>query len=143
MHFFMMTIDEKVPSRILADSIIGVNPGLGFIPKPPVDEGALIWYSSSNRSAARMWAERIDEAFDGYFDSKKLPNKGKDQVVCSFDRPPKKGKACMVPIENWTPCTKEDGYSYERASPCIFLKLNRVSWDYISLNSIDHSYGKI
>lgn len=124
----MLQIDETVPRRILSDSIIGTNPGLGYIPRPAeTEQGALVWYQSTNRSTAKEWAERINLALDGYYDGKKLPNQGKDQVICSFDNLPKKGKACAVPIEDWSPCTKQDGYSYESSSPCFFLKLNRVS----------------
>lgn len=134
MHlFFMFNINEKIPKRLLDDSLIGTNPGLGFIPTPEnSDQGALIWYQSQNRSTARAWAERVNQALDGYFDQKKLPNQGKDQVICSFDSPPRARKACAVPIQDWSPCTKQEGYSYEKSSPCIFLKLNRVSQSFVT-----------
>lgn len=128
MHLFFKTIDDKVPKYILEESLIGANPGLGFIPKPEdSDQGALVWYQSKNKSTAKAWADVVDRTLDAYYDQKKLPNQGKDQMICSFDTPPKAGKACAVPIEDWSPCTREDGYSYERSSPCFFLKLNRVS----------------
>ena len=50
-----------------------------------------------------------------------------NRVDCSFDNPPPEGKVCKVPMTNWSPCVKENQYNFKKKSPCIFLKLNKVS----------------
>jgi len=127
MHFFMSTISEDRPKWTLDESLIGSNPGLGYLPFPEdVDTGTGIFFKSNDQSTAKKYVDRLNEMLNGYFDNKKLPNKGKNQMICSFDQPPKKGQACAVPIQDWSPCTKEDDYSYYKNSPCILLKLNRI-----------------
>ncbi|XP_063700319.1 sodium/potassium-transporting ATPase subunit beta-2-like [Culicoides brevitarsis] len=127
MHVFMMTIDENVPSRILGDSIIGTNPGVGFI---PIDEddthGALIWFDTKNKTTGLLWAKRIDEMLNGYYNKSKLPDEGRNQVACDFETPRKNNKNCLVPIDEWNECNRNNSYGYSNAAPCIFLKLNRI-----------------
>uniref|UniRef100_A0A336M0F7 CSON009497 protein n=1 Tax=Culicoides sonorensis TaxID=179676 RepID=A0A336M0F7_CULSO len=136
MHVFMMTIDENVPSRILSDSLIGTNPGVGFI---PIDEddthGALIWFDTKNVTTGLLWAKRIDDMLDSYYNKSKLPDGGRNQVPCDFETPPKKGKNCLVPIDEWNECNRNNSYGYANAKPCIFLKLNRIyNWEPIMYN---------
>lgn len=59
-----------------------------------------------------------------YNNSQLLPN----QQICDYDQPPKKGKVCSVAINSgtWGDCVEKKNYSYSTASPCVFLKLNRV-----------------
>lgn len=55
-----------------------------------------------------------------------LPSEGKNQVVCDFEQKPNNNKVCAVEVDSWGPCSPNEGYSYNKSSPCIFLKLNRV-----------------
>lgn len=48
-------------------------------------------------------------------------------VICDYNTPPPEGKVCFVDVKDFEPCTKEKGFSYSRGSPCVFLKLNKVS----------------
>lgn len=64
---------------------------------------------------------------NGYYNKSKLPDEGRNQVACDFETPRKTGKNCLVPIDNWNECNKNNSYGYANAAPCIFLKLNRVS----------------
>jgi sodium/potassium-transporting ATPase subunit beta len=64
--------------------------------------------------------------FAAYRVAQKLPGGGKNQQVCDFDQPPQDGKVCEVNVKKYQPCTMEMGYSFNRSSPCIFIKLNRV-----------------
>ncbi|CAM6032196.1 unnamed protein product, partial [Sphagnum compactum] len=102
------------------------NPGVGFIPISEDDKhGALIWFKSDDKNTTQTWVNRIDDMLYGYYNKEKLPGGGRNQVVCSFEQPPKEGQVCMVPIDDWTECNRENNYGYSTSRPCIFLKLNR------------------
>ncbi len=52
---------------------------------------------------------------------------GRNQVPCDFDTTPGVGKVCAVNIEqNFGPCSESNGFGYNKSSPCIYLKLNKV-----------------
>lgn len=61
-----------------------------------------------------------------YLDSSKLPGGGKNQQVCNFDKPPAPGKVCEMNVKELKECSQIQGYSYNRSSPCVFIKLNRI-----------------
>lgn len=54
------------------------------------------------------------------------PGRGQNIYNCDYNQPPPKGQVCDVDIKAWSPCTKENNYSYHKSSPCIFLKLNKI-----------------
>lgn len=54
------------------------------------------------------------------------PGRGQNIYNCDYNQPPPKGQVCDVDIKAWTPCTKENNYSYHKSSPCVFLKLNKI-----------------
>lgn len=58
------------------------------------------------------------------------PGRGQNIYNCDYNQPPPKGQVCDVDIKSWSPCTKENNYSYHKSSPCIFLKLNKI-YDWI------------
>lgn len=58
------------------------------------------------------------------------PGRGQNIYNCDYNQPPPKGQVCDVDIKAWSPCTKENNYSYHKSSPCIFLKLNKI-YDWI------------
>lgn len=49
-----------------------------------------------------------------------------NRVKCDFDNPPPEGKVCIVNIDGFYPCTRDNQFNYPKAAPCIFLKLNKV-----------------
>lgn len=55
-----------------------------------------------------------------------LATKSENRVDCSFDNPPPEGKVCNIPVDRYDPCVSGTNYSYPRAKPCVFLKLNKV-----------------
>lgn len=61
-----------------------------------------------------------------YQDPSREHGGGRNVQNCSFNNKPATGKACRVPLEKMSPCDKRH-YNYDKAAPCIFLKLNRVS----------------
>lgn len=129
MKGLMATIDDHHPKWQLESSIIGTNPGMGFRPMgEEIEKGSLIWYVARNESNVRRWLNSLDTFLDSYNDSQKLPGHGHNQQICDYDRPPLPGKVCAVDINSkaWGPCTYFNNYSYPSASPCVFLKLNRI-----------------
>jgi sodium/potassium-transporting ATPase subunit beta len=117
--------DDKQPRYLMDYSIIGSRPGLGFRPMSD-DATALVWYRASNESDCRHWTDLLDKFLEPYRVPQKLPGGGKNQQVCDFDQPPQEGKVCAVNVKSFHPCTMEMGYGFNRSSPCIFIKLNRI-----------------
>jgi sodium/potassium-transporting ATPase subunit beta len=122
---------------------------MGFRPLPDrVEEGSLIWYEPANQTQVKVYVNALDGFLESklaptfcksflrliqfgsiadYIDAKTLPNRGQNQITCGFDSPPGPGQVCALDVSKWAPCTSEEGYGYARSSPCVFLKLNRVS----------------
>lgn len=44
---------------------------------------------------------------------------------CNFLNAPPKGKTCGVNLDAFSPCSSDNRYSYDKASPCVFLKLSQ------------------
>ena len=61
---------------------------------------------------------------------KSMSTGSEQRVTCDYGRPPPPGKVCDVDVKAWTPCTKANSYNYHKSAPCIFLKLNKVSFSY-------------
>lgn len=121
---FFQTLDNDKPKWQLDDGLIGSNPGLGFRPMPPESnvESTLIWYDAAKPDNMRYWIEETDRFLTGYME----PSTSDNRVKCDFDHPPPEGKVCIVNVEAFFPCTKENSYNYPKAAPCIFLKLNKI-----------------
>ncbi|KAF4522549.1 hypothetical protein B566_EDAN012840 [Ephemera danica] len=56
---------------------------------------------------------------------------GPQYEVCDYERDPKNRSvtSCTLDVAEWEPCTARSGYGYNAASPCVFVKLNKIySW---------------
>ncbi|XP_062551182.1 sodium/potassium-transporting ATPase subunit beta-1-like [Armigeres subalbatus] len=127
MQGLFYTLSDQYPKYQLSDSLIGNNPGLGFRPMPThVKQGALIYYTAANESQVTPWVERIEQFLHPYRDPSKLPLEGKNQVNCNFTSRPAPGKVCKVDLSQMGPCNLADGYGYNKSTPCIFVKMNRI-----------------
>lgn len=127
MQVLFATLNHQYPKWQLDESLIGTNPGLGFRPMPAtVQEGAMIHYKAANKTAVNEWVSRINDFLEPYRDQTLLPGGGKNQVICDFTSPPSKGNVCAFDVSKLGPCNKEEGYSYNKSAPCIFIKLNRI-----------------
>ncbi|XP_011309917.1 sodium/potassium-transporting ATPase subunit beta-2 [Fopius arisanus] len=130
---FYQTLDPQQPKWQLDRSLIGNNPGLGFRPLPPDSnvESTLIWYKASDKGNFILWAEALD-AFLQAYEPPKPGTTGlaaqyqENRVPCSYGNPPPAGKACIVELEKFSPCLKQNKYMYDKSQPCIFLKLNKI-----------------
>lgn len=127
MQVLLSTMNQQYPKWQLDESLIGSNPGLGFRPMPEhIQEGAVIRYSAANKTQVNEWVTRINEFLEPYRDQTLLPGGGKNQVICDFNHSPGQGNVCAVDVSKLGPCNKEEGYSYNKSAPCIFIKLNRI-----------------
>lgn len=69
-YMFQQTISPRYPKWQLNESLIGVNPGLGFRPKNPISriDSALISYRTGNDTDIEHWVKDLNY----YFESKLL-----------------------------------------------------------------------
>jgi sodium/potassium-transporting ATPase subunit beta len=66
MKGLLMTLSESEPKWKLGESLIGINPGLGFRPiADDVDQGSLIWYDATNQTQIGYWTTIIDNFLEG------------------------------------------------------------------------------
>ncbi|KAI5745416.1 hypothetical protein M8J76_010845 [Diaphorina citri] len=134
MYVLMSTLTDEYPKLQLDESIIGVNPGLGFRPMSSDPEAAsLIRYKINNTQSASMWTKEIDNYLEVYKNPQKLPG---NQVKCDYDNPPPQGKICEIELEkNMGPCTEAFNYGFTAGKPCIY------GWEpdyYQSLDELPH-----
>ncbi|CAB0034744.1 unnamed protein product [Trichogramma brassicae] len=123
----MASIDLHRPTYTLRDSIIGINPGLGFRPMPhDPEQRSLLWYASDNSTAIREYVDSLDTFLEKYHNKSLLPFEGRTQMICDYQRPPEPNKVCAVDINDWGPCSRTNSYGFNNSSPCIFIKLNRI-----------------
>lgn len=52
---------------------------------------------------------------------------GGNQVNCNAQKAPGPDQVCVLELQDFGPCSPEKQYGYNSSSPCVFLKLNRVS----------------
>lgn len=127
MQVLFVTLNHQYPKWQLDASLIGSNPGLGYRPMPGnIQEGAMIHYAAANKTEVKEWVSRINDFLEPYRDQALLPGGGKNQAICDFASPPAQGNVCAVDVTKLGPCSMEEGYSYNKSAPCIFIKLNRI-----------------
>lgn len=127
MQGLMATINDVEPKWTQSQSLIGVNPGLGFRPLPAkTEDGALIWYSDQNLTTGQKWIDLLNNFLEPY----QRDSTGLNVIPCDYDMKPDESNVCMVNISLFGPCSPEEGYGYKTGSPCVFLKLNRIwGWE--------------
>uniref|UniRef100_A0A1Q3FKF7 Putative sodium/potassium-transporting atpase subunit beta-2 n=2 Tax=Culex tarsalis TaxID=7177 RepID=A0A1Q3FKF7_CULTA len=127
MQTTLATMNHQYPKWQLDASLIGTNPGLAYRPMPddPDISGTVIEYRAANKSDVKQWVNRLDAFLAPYRDHQ-LPGEGQNQIPCDFDTKLNPGQVCEVDVAQFTPCTSEQGYSYNKSAPCIFVKLNKI-----------------
>ncbi|KAJ1524229.1 hypothetical protein ONE63_010747 [Megalurothrips usitatus] len=129
MKGMLVTIDEKIPYFTQDYSLIGSSPGLGFRPigADAEKEGSLIWFDAKNATNVEVWTSRIEDFLKPYKNPSSLKGEGRNQVRCDYATPnPGAGKVCAMDMDNWGTCQQRFGYGYNKSSPCVFVKLNKI-----------------
>lgn len=121
---FFQTLNDDMPKWQLNDGLIGSNPGLGFRPMPPESnvESTLVWYKASSEENMKYWVDELDAQLKPYHDD----SSSEFREDCDFDKPAPEGKSCNVDTARFHPCTSANRYNFQKAAPCIFLKLNKI-----------------
>lgn len=73
--------------------------------------------------------ETLFLSYTAYADSEQNPPP--NSINCDFNIRPSGDQVCRVGMNMFGPCTAPNGYGFNESKPCIFLKLNRVSWQKI------------
>lgn len=128
MTIFQQTIDERVPYLTLADSPIGINPGLAIRPRPPVTKAysSLIRFRSSSNGDWHHWAEDINNYLRPYQELESGAGQHAQGDCNTYgERDPHKFcpfELRVIPNE----CSESQNFSYHLGKPCILIKLNRI-----------------
>lgn len=128
MQSLLATMNHQFPKWQLDASLIGTSPGVAYRPmhEDPDIAGAVVEYRAANKTDVKVWVNRLDDFLAPYRDHELLPGGGKNQVPCDIDTQLKPGQVCEVDVKQFSPCTSEQGYSYNKSAPCIFVKLNKI-----------------
>ncbi|XP_026737743.1 sodium/potassium-transporting ATPase subunit beta-1-like [Trichoplusia ni] len=104
-----LTLENKRPTYLLHESLIGANPGVA---SRPLYETPTLHYRTHNTSEYQPYVRQLDEFFGRYSDDLWYSTK--------------------------TECTATDSYGYPN-NPCIFIKVNKIlSWnpEYYSVSEL-------
>ena len=129
MTVFQQTIDERIPTLILSESVIGENPGLAIRPRPSKYKpySSLIHFKSSSSGDWHHLAEDLNNYLRPYqeLESGAGQHAQGDCNAYVGERDP--SKFCpfelrVIPNE----CSESQNFSYHLGKPCILVKLNRI-----------------
>jgi hypothetical protein len=62
--------------------------------------------------------------FTGYMNTSRF---ARNAVNCDYDDLPKPWQVCVPDYTTWFPCTKENNFGFHKASPCVFIRFNKVN----------------
>ena len=119
LQVFFTTLDDVEPRQTGMQSILKGNPGMGFRPRPKV-ENTLVHFQQGEPDTYTDYTKHIQDLIDGY------NNTHPNRVNCK-EQDPKEGEACEFdPLIEAGPCTPDLDFGYHEGKPCIALKLNRI-----------------
>ena len=130
---FYQTIDLNQPKWQLDASRIGVNPGLGYRPRPPDSniDSTLIKFNSGEEASYKQWVQNLDDFITRY-------QKGSNDTVgsgeyhaspaeCEDGKTHPDSKFCPFDVkELGSECTKSQDFGYKTGKPCVLIKINKV-----------------
>ncbi|KAH9636192.1 hypothetical protein HF086_007144 [Spodoptera exigua] len=144
MWTFLQLLDTRQPMWQLEKSIIGTNPGLGFRPMPPEVASSVIWYKGNDPGSYNFWVKELSQFLAVYKRDGKKSGASQNIHNCDFKLPAPAGKVCDVDISAWGPCLEENHFAYQKSTPCVFLKLNKIfGWKPAFYNSSDSLPGEM
>lgn len=141
MVVFLQTVPLDEPKWQTSNSLIGESPGLGLRPKNSEDliDSAIIMFNMDSKAARtkeekakdkvasyQEWTARITDFLQVYENE----TVNKKRLDCSEDKvTPLHGcKFNVEPLKTFCQGTggETDQFGYEKGSPCVLLKLNRI-----------------
>ncbi|PNF41567.1 hypothetical protein B7P43_G12109 [Cryptotermes secundus] len=117
---------KTTPEWQTDDFMIETVPGHRYGPKETdgYTEGTLIAFSPSNANSYKRWTNVIEDIIEGHLNTSKY---SRNAVNCDYDSLPKPGKVCIPEYRAWFPCTKENNFGFQEASPCVFIRFNKIA----------------
>ena len=133
-YVFWSNFITDEPTYILDQSVIGVKPGVGIVPRLPeefnYDHGRTYHYflfkdwknNFNNDSNDYIWVNHIHQYFEN------LPSDASSVPCNAGDHEYHESNICQIDMEKLgQECTEYPyGYSNQNFKPCLFLKLNRI-----------------
>lgn len=133
---FMQTIDYKYPKWQLDESRIGVYPGLGFRPRPSSTkvETTLIWFTSGSNGNYKQYTDDLEDFLKPYVQDTGDDRGGNVATVDDCKNPQfvaPAGKYCPFNYKEvfsgeGEPCNAQNKFGYDKGSPCVLVKINKV-----------------
>lgn len=138
---FMAIIDKRIPTytihsnamsrQAIDGKVIGVSPGLGYRPQSD-SQNTLVRVKS--RGGYKIYVDLLESFLSQYTTQDKI---GEQIIECNENSNLKKleeqfalNKMCRFEIvEMFGPnnmCTRERNFEFDKAKPCILLKLNKI-----------------
>ncbi|KAK3872547.1 hypothetical protein Pcinc_015161 [Petrolisthes cinctipes] len=108
------------------------NPAMGFRPLPRQEnvESTLIWYKNGDNADIKHWVESLNK-FIGPYEGTSEVTSGQHVTDCHEDKLPQENEVCRFE-DKWLKgkCQKAESWGFNRESPCIILKLNKmIRWE--------------
>jgi len=134
--FFTSLWDHR-PTYLQEESLIGVNPGVGYRPMPPDKdiESTLIWFRHGEANGNyEPWIERLEDHLKDYKDENFQSSPAGTEngpVECPEGTKTSSG-FCKVNTEDifQDRCTFNSSYGFREGKPCILIKLNKIyGWE--------------
>lgn len=104
------------------------NPAMGFRPLPRAEnvESTLIWYKNGDNNDIKHWVDQLNEFIQPYEGTSEQIS-GQHVTDCSETKLPGPEEVCRFQ-DKWLTdkCQKAESWGYNRESPCILLKLNKM-----------------
>ncbi|XP_053692021.1 sodium/potassium-transporting ATPase subunit beta-1 [Sabethes cyaneus] len=148
MEGLFRTLNDQYPKYQQADSLIGVNPGLGVRPIPANPKKPAIIHFKPGGYNAEMayWVEMLDDFLQPYHNTSILPGEGLNHIKCEHGKELPPQSVCTVDTVKFGPCNRANKYGYNISQPCVFLKLNRIyGWEpdyYDDVNELPENMPK-
>lgn len=126
--FLYGVLVDHQPHRTGDNSLLQMNPGMGFRPQPDMDS-TLIAFTAGKPATYARYVANIQELYDTYKSIEIKPEQVHVRSACQPDSKPD-GKPFKVCKFNWTrelpDCLPANDFGYASGQPCVLLKLNKI-----------------
>lgn len=126
--FLYGIIVDYRPHRTGDNSLLQMNPGMGFRPQPDMDS-TLIEFVKGQPSTYARYVANLQNMYDSYKEMELKPDIVNVRKACEPESSPDREpfKVCKF---NWTrwlqDCIPSKDFGYSDGKPCVILKMNRI-----------------
>lgn len=102
------------------DFVLGQR--IDFVPKPKIS--SLMAYKFNDPKSVEKMKSQVDKFLQPYKKFQSSPW----NIECDYSHPTLKvNESCTVHSTSFGRCNEEFGYGYDQASPCVFIKFNKIA----------------